>query len=123
MKAQKQALLFVVITTFFTTTGQFFWKKGADLSVNGAGFLIYNYWSVIGFFLYAFGALFLILALRLDNLSKVFPVVATSYVWVVFLSPLFFAGENYTLFKSVGAIMVLFGVIMVNTRFVGENND
>ena len=112
MKTKPFAILLVLITTIFTSTAQVFWKFGADRLVLTLMGIITNYHIWIGFFFYGIAAIILIFSLKHGELSVLYPVVATSYIWVSLLAVRFF-GESITPLKWVGIASILFGISLI----------
>lgn len=103
----------VILCTAFTSVGQILWKIGAgkiaELSVIA---LLTNWALLLGFVSYGIGAVLLVLALRNGELSVLYPIVATSYVWVSLLS-MKFLGETMNAWKWSGVAVILAGVVLV----------
>ena len=102
----------MLITTLLTSSAQLFYKLGVkDLSFNFIS-IIKNYNILTGLFLYGIGAVLMIIALRGGELSVLYPVVATSYIWVSLLS-VWFLGETMFLVKWLGVIAIFSGVVFI----------
>jgi drug/metabolite transporter (DMT)-like permease len=76
-----------------------------DPGVLGLGFLGYGLLGV-GFILF-------FLALRIGEVSTLYPVLAARYVWVLIAAPFFFPAESVNLLKLVGAVLAAVGVVIV----------
>ena len=112
MKTKAWAILTVLFTTILTSTAQIMYKIGADrLEFTILG-LITNYHLLIGLSLYAVGAGAVIIAFRGGEVSVLYPIIATSYIWVSFLS-MVFLGEMMNLFKWVGILSIVAGIILI----------
>ena len=112
MRTKYWAILLMVVCTFLTSTAQVFYKKGAaDLTSSVLG-LITNYNLLAGVFLYAIGAVVMIVALRGGEVSVLYPIVATSYIWVCLASMVFF-GEAMGLFKWLGVAAITLGIFFI----------
>ena len=112
MKTKKEAILLVLICTFFTSIGQLFLKIGSkDLSFNFLGILT-NFPLVFGFSLYIVGAVILIFALKNGELSVLYPFIATSFIWVSLLSVIFLKESMNTL-KWSGVLIIIFGMAFI----------
>lgn len=81
---------------------QFGWT---DLS---AGLLLLLSYSLLGIAFVLF-----LYALRSGALSTLYPVLAARYLWVVALTPVFFATETLNASKIAGAALVAAGVALV----------
>ena len=55
------------------------------------------------------GALAVVL-LKKGELSVLYPIVATSYVWVSILAPFFFPTESMNSWKWMGVLLILFSI-------------
>ena len=103
----------VLFCTLLTSGAQIFYKLGVKkLSLNFLS-LITNYYLIFGLILYFIGAVLLIIALKGGELSVLYPIVATSYIWVSFLSPRFFPTDSMNLMKWVGVFIIVTGVSFV----------
>jgi len=102
----------MIFCTIFTSLGQLFLKKGVDNFVFTLLGILRNSNFLIGLTLYAFGALLLIIALRGGELSVLYPIVATGYVWVSIMS-IHYIGENMNIFKWTGLLFIIFGVSLI----------
>ena len=63
--------------------------------------------------MYGFGAVLLIIALRNGELSVIYPIIATSYIWVSLLSPRFFSTDFMNATKWGGIFVIIVGVTFV----------
>jgi len=68
--------------------------------------------NILGFFLYGVSAVLFLFALRQSNLSVLYPVVATSYIWVALFSK-FFLHEEFGVFKWFGIFFIILGVFII----------
>ncbi len=112
MATKLWAALLVLFTTLLTSSAQLLWKKGsATLTFNVASILT-NYYLLGGIFLYVIGGTLLILSFRGGEVSVLYPIIATSYVWVSFLS-IKFLGEAMNAFKWLGIISIITGIALI----------
>ena len=112
MKTKWWAFSLMVLCTLLTSTAQIFYKKGAaDLSFNIAS-LATNYNLIAGMIIYIVGAFLMITAFRGGEVTVLYPIIATSYVWVS-ISSIFFLGESMNLLKWLGIITIIAGIILV----------
>ena len=113
MKTKLWAILLVVLCTLFTSTAQLFYKAGAEKLELSISSIITN-WSIIaGITLYGLGAVLLIIALKGGNLTVLYPIIASSYIWVALGSSYFF-GEAVNLSRWIGIILIIAGIIIIN---------
>ena len=110
-----KAVLLMIACTVFTALGQVFYKLSApklQISLEG---LLFNYYLIIGLFFYFIGAVLLILALKHGELSKVYPIISLTFVWVLFLG-LFLFGESLSILKLAGTSSIILGVALLSIK-------
>lgn len=110
---KKSAILFVIFSAIFTSTGQILWKFGVGKIDLTFPLTLMNLPFVWGFVSYGIGALFMILAFQQGELSIVYPILATSYVWVTILSPIFFPADFLNGWKIAGVAIILIAVSLL----------
>lgn len=120
MKTTRKALLLIIISSFLAGTGQLFYKL-ASLSFND-NLLSYvlNWPLYVGVALYGLATVSMILSFREGDLSVLHPFLATSYVWVTLIAPLFFVSESLSLAKITGVFTIFLGVTLIGLG--GRNN-
>ena len=106
----RTGFLLMIACTIFTSAGQLLWKAGALKITLYNPLSYFNVPFVLGCVLYVIGSLLLILALRKGDLSVLYPIVATSYVWVSILAPFFFPAEIMNGWKWSGVMLILFSI-------------
>jgi len=112
MKTKKEAILLVLLCTFLTAAGQIFLKIGSvNLSFSILK-LLGNLPLITGFALYFLGAVILVIALKHGELSVLYPIIATSFVWVSFLS-IIFLNEIMNAWKWAGVITIVLGMGLI----------
>src|SRR3989344_7723439 len=112
MATKLWAALLVLFTTLLTSSAQIFYKIGsATLSLNPVE-LISNYYLIGGLLLYAVGGALMIISFRGGEVSVLYPIIATSYIWASFLS-IYFLGEIMNTFKWIGVITIIAGIISI----------
>ncbi len=109
MNKTKKAIFLVLICTIFTSLAQIFYKLGADRLSLDIIAIITNWQIITGLALYGIGAILLIKALKLGDLSLLYPILATSYIWVGILS-IFLFNESLSGLKWTGIILITLGV-------------
>ena len=112
MATKLWAALLVLFTTLLTSSAQLFYKYGSATASLNPFELITNYYLVAGLLLYAVGGALMILSFRGGEVSVLYPIIATSYIWVSFLS-MFFLGEIMNTFKWIGVITIIGGIALI----------
>lgn len=124
-KTKLTAIILMIFCTLFTSLGQILWKLGV-LKINlDQWFSVLNWPFLFGFVAYAVGAVFMLLAFRKGELSILYPIIATSYVWVSIISPLLFANDFMNVLKWSGVGLILLSVSLLGlagTRNQGAVN-
>ena len=110
MATKLWAALLVLFTTLLTSSAQLLWKKGSATLAFDILSIITNYYLLGGLLLYIVGGILIILSFRGGEVSVLYPIIATSYIWVSFLS-IKFLGEVMNVFKWVGIISIIAGIV------------
>ncbi len=118
MKTKWWAILLMLPCTVFISTGQIFYKFGVeDITFELSSELIYstvfNLPLIIGLVSYGIGLFILILAFRGGELSVLYPMVATSYIWVSLASSYIFPTDSMNISKWIGVILIIAGVSVI----------
>ena len=97
------------ICTLFTSVAQIIYKFG----LNQDSITTKLIFIAIGLSLYGVGAVLLTLALKGGELSILYPIIATSYIWVN-LGANYFFNEPLTILKWIGIILIIMGVYYIS---------
>jgi uncharacterized membrane protein len=62
------------------------------------------------------------LALKGRELSRLYPIIALTYVWVTVLS-LFFLSEHMNFFRAIGIAFIVGGVSVLGLKQVAKNSE
>ena len=112
MSTKLWAIGIILFSTLLTSTAQLFYKFAADKLSFDILSLITNYELIAGMMLYAVGGVLLILSFRGGEVSVLYPLFATSYIWVSFLS-IYFLGEIMNLYKWIGIVTIVGGIMLI----------
>ena len=112
MSTKLWAIGIILFSTLLTSTAQLFYKFAADKLSFDILSLITNYELIVGIMLYAVGVVLLILSFRVGEVSVLYPLFATSYIWVSFLS-IYFLGEIMNLYKWIGIATIVVGIVLI----------
>jgi len=105
-------VLAAMICALAGSMGQLLFKTGsASVGMSLSSWLT-NWRVLAGFFLYGVSAIGFIVALKHGKLSLLYPVIATSYIWVTLLS-VWFLGEKANMYHWVGIALILSGVAII----------
>jgi len=112
MKTKTWAMLLVLFCTLLTSTAQLFYKLGSEKLSFDIVSLITNWEIIIGLGLYAIGGILLIISFRGGEVSTLYPIIATSYIWVSFLS-IYYLNEVMNIYKWLGVFVIMTGIILI----------
>ena len=98
----------VLITTILITVAQYFLKTGVSTFPE----VLLNIPLIIGVLIYAVGSVFMILAFKGGEVSVLYPVIATSYIWVALIS-LVYLNESITPLRWIGIAIVIVGITAI----------
>ena len=113
MATKLWAILLVLFTTLLTSSAQILYKLGIPtlkLSITG---VLTNYYLLSGLILYGIGAILMIISFRGGEVSVLYPIIATSYIWVSFLS-VKFLGEIMNILKWIGVVSIIIGIVSIS---------
>jgi undecaprenyl phosphate-alpha-L-ara4N flippase subunit ArnE len=103
LRNNKKGILLMALSALLASFGQMFWKM----------YHTEGLWALIlGFVLYAGGALLMIIAYKYGRLSVLQPMICLSYVFAIFIS-VFILQETLTPLRLAGILVVVFGVVMI----------
>ncbi|MBS3115377.1 hypothetical protein J4482_01975 [Candidatus Woesearchaeota archaeon] len=111
-KTKISGIIFMLIAAVFASIGQIFFKFAANRTNDLSTFII-NPHLYFGGGTYAIGLIFMLKSLRRGELTVVYPILATSFIWVNLLSPIFFKSDILTINKWVGVVIIILGVTLV----------
>lgn len=112
MATELWAIGLVVLGSFLGSLGPIYLKKSSkDFCLNPKK-LIKNRNLIIGLIFYGIGTALFIPALRGGELSVLYPLVATTYVWVSLWS-VKFLNERMNKYKWLGILIIIIGVTFI----------
>ena len=114
MKTKSWAIGLIILCTLFTSSAQVFYKFGAaKLVLTDIMTIITNYNIFIVLFLYGISAFLMLLAFKGGEVTVLYPIFATSFIWVAILSNIFFS-EPLNLFKWLGVGSIIIGISFIS---------
>ena len=113
MPTKHWAIALMILCTAFTSIAQVLYKLASGKLEFNIISLITNYYLISGMILYLIGAFIMIAALKGGEVSVLYPIIATSYIWVSLLSSYFF-NESLNLFRWAGVFAILIGIIFIS---------
>jgi len=117
MATKLWAIILVILMTALTSAAQLLYKAGI------AYFPHYLDWRIIlGLFIYAIGAIMLLFAFKGGEVTVLYPIIATSFVWVAIFSWVLF-GESLNLFKIAGIALIIAGISLLGFASQKKNKQ
>ena len=113
MATSLQSIVLVLIGSFIGSFGALFLKKGAlSISIHNPLKTAKNIYIWAGVLLYGLSSVFWIFAIRGGELTVLYPMVATVYIWTTLLS-IRFLHESMNMKKWLGLALILVGVSLI----------
>ena len=112
MATKLWAALLVLFTSLLTSSAQLLYKKAVATLTFDIVSIATNKFLIGGMILYAIGGVLMIISFRGGELSVLYPIIATSYIWVSFLS-IYFLNESMNIFKWLGIIAIIAGIVSI----------
>ena len=122
MAITAKSLTLILVSVLFIALGQVFWKFGTNQSgpvsfsvghLMAAISKMVNVWFVLGCLMLLASSVLWVMALSMVELSIAFPFQFLAFVFIFFFSMIFFK-EPATLFKFIGTLLIVIGVIAVS---------
>ena len=114
-KMDWKILLLTALAAFIGSIGQLEFKQGADNLQFDIKLLLTNYHLIIAIAVYCVSTVLYVYALNKENLSILYPIVATSYIWTLMFSKIFLK-EPVGLTSWAGVFFILLGVALIATQ-------
>ncbi len=109
MQTKISIILLVAFCALLGAIGQIFFKLASnELSFNLIS-LLTNWKLISAVSCYGISAILFVIALKHGNLSVLYPIIATSYIWVSIFSILILK-ETFPLYKWIGVLLIILAV-------------
>ncbi len=115
LRMMYKAILLALLSALIGSLGQLGFKLGSGSFTLEPRILITNYYFLAGISLYAVSTIIYMFALRQGHLSIIYPVIATSYIWVTLLSGVIL-DEPINSTNLIGITLILIGVTIIAWR-------
>lgn len=114
-KMDWKILLLTALAAFIGSIGQLEFKQGANNLQFDIKLLLTNYHLIAGVVVYSVSTVLYVYALNKENLSILYPIIATSYIWTLLFSKIFLK-EPVGLTSWAGVFFILLGVALIATQ-------
>ena len=108
-------ILLTALSAFIGSIGQLEFKRGADNLQFDIKLLLTNYHLILGVLVYFVSTVLYVYALNKEQLSILYPIIATSYIWTTIFSKIILK-ETVGLTSWVGVFFILLGVTLIATQ-------
>jgi uncharacterized membrane protein len=105
-------VLLTALSAFIGSIGQLEFKRGATNLQLDIKWLLTNYHLILGLVVYGVSTILYIYALNKEQLSIIYPIAATSYIWTTIFSKILLK-ESVGLTSVVGVFFILLGVTLI----------
>lgn len=113
MVTKLSAIFLVLFISLIASIGQIFFKFAAQFS----GPIYFNYFIIIGLIIYGLGGIMFLFTLKKGELSVLYPILATSYIWATLLA-IYLFNDSFNTAKIIAIILIIFGV-----GFIGKGRE
>lgn len=113
MIAKYSTTLLVAFCALLGAIGQIFFKLASKTFKLDLIALITNWKLIVGLGFYGVATLLFVYALKQNNLSILYPIIASSYIWVTIFS-IVFLGEPFFLYKWLGIVLIIGGIAIIS---------
>lgn len=108
-------ILLTALSAFIGSIGQLEFKRGADNLQFDIKLLLTNYHLILGVAVYGISTILYVYALNKEQLSIIYPIAATSYIWTTIFSKILLK-ESIGLTSLIGVFFILLGVTLIATQ-------
>ena len=113
MIAKYSTILLVAFCALLGAIGQIFFKLASKSFKFDIIALVTNWKLIIGLGFYGIATLLFVYSLKQNNLSILYPIIASSYIWVTIFS-IIFLGEPFVLYKWLGILLIIGGITIIS---------
>ena len=113
MTVKYSTILLVAFCALLGAIGQIFFKLASKSFKFDVIALATNWKLIVGLVFYGGATLLFVYALKQDNLSVLYPIIASSYIWVTIFSMLFL-GEPFVFYKWLGVLLIIGGIAIIS---------
>jgi len=106
------AIVLILLAAFLGSFGALRFKTGANKLHRDIRLLATNYDLLKGILIYGVSTVFYVIGIKGGELSVLFPLVSTGYIWTCLLS-VKYLGERMNRVKWAGIALILFGVSLI----------
>ena len=106
------AIILSLFCALLGSMGQTFFKIGSKNITGNVLSWLMNWQIILGMILYGLSAILFIIALKHGKLSILYPIIATSYIWVTLIAHYVFK-EQINYLNWFGVLIIICGVFII----------
>ena len=104
------SVILVLVSAIFSAFGQIAFKLSSKkIKLKN---IFKNKFLFVGLSLYGFGTILFIVSLKGGELTVLYPLVSTSYIWTIFLAN-YYLKEKITINKLFGILLTMIGLLFI----------
>lgn len=108
MKTPISSIVLVSIAALFSAVGQIFYKLAANRLTDIWSFIL-NPYVYVGILCYGAGFIFVLKALLKGEVTTIYPIMASSFIWVALSTAVIF-NDSMSLVKWAGIVIIILGI-------------
>jgi drug/metabolite transporter (DMT)-like permease len=112
MKTKLWAIILMVVCTVFTSSAQILYKLGAEKLVFDLVSILFNWQIILGLVFYGIGAILVIISFRGGEVTVLYPIITSSYIWVT-LGSWYFLREGISMVRWSGVVLIMVGILLI----------
>ncbi len=112
MKVDVLIIFIVLFCALLGAAGQILFKIASNKFSFNPLMWITNFPLIMAVFLYGLSAILFVWSLKYGDVSIIYPIFATSYVWVCFFA-YWYLGEPLSELKVIGTLMIILGIFLI----------
>jgi drug/metabolite transporter (DMT)-like permease len=122
MKTKLWAIILMVVCTVFTSSAQILYKLGAEKLIFDIVSIITNWQILLGLVFYGIGAVLVIISFRGGEVTVLYPIITSSYIWVT-LGSWYFLKESISVVRWSGVLLIMMGILIITLSKKSESGE
>jgi len=107
-----KAIVYAMIAAVFSAMGQILFKYTSKDITSILSFFFNGYFYLAGV-CFALGFVFLMIALKIGEATTIYPILASSYIYVCLISPFLFKTDFMNIQKWIGVLIIIVGIYFI----------
>jgi uncharacterized membrane protein len=111
-KTPISSIILGLIVGIFNAIGQILFKYTAN-NMTSIFSLLFNGYFYLSLMCYGLGFILLLWALKKGEATIIYPILASAFIWISFLSPVLFLNDFMSIQKWIGIFIIICGVYAI----------